>query len=78
MTADDGSGAIFERSAKWLAIVGRGGRVVMTHRSPLVRLLDRQLPKAFRDQYPRAHTRAGLLLQVQEMIAGEGRLAACA
>jgi hypothetical protein len=33
-------------------------------------------PKAFPDQYARAHTRAGLLLQVQEMIAGEGE--ACA
>ena len=73
MTADDGSGTIFERSAKWLAIVGRGGRVVLTHRSPLVSLLDRQLPQSISRTVP-----AGLLLQVQEVIAGEGRLAACA
>ena len=57
MTADDGSGTIFERSAKWLAIVGRGGRVVLTHRSPLVRLLDRQLPQSI-SRPVRAHTRA--------------------
>jgi hypothetical protein len=73
MTADDGSGTSFERSAKWLGD-RRPGRTRRPDSPEPAGCVYWIVSYAFRDQYARAHTRAGLLLQVQEMIAGEGGL----
>ena len=75
MTADDGSGTIFERSAKWLGDRRPGRTRRPDSPEPAGAFTGSSAtPKHF-ETSTRAHTRAGLLLQVQEMIAGEGRLA---